>query len=107
MVAPRRSPNSKKQNPKLEGMRLFFMALLTCSWALFVPRPCLYCVHFEPIILRLPQEFGRCKQYKDDSGKIGYADGARIDQSKCGQGAVWFHPKKRNATYIVPKEELC
>ena len=69
---------------------------------LFTPRSCLDCTHFKPTLVGgVPKEFGKCSLYLDhDTGKLGYADGARIDQTKCGAGAAWFSPKKKKIVYI-------
>jgi len=60
-------------------------------------------VHYEPVITTI--EFGRCGLYKDTDGKVGYAAGARFDQTKCGDGGAWFSPKKRKAVYIPYEED--
>ena len=61
----------------------------------FARRSCTHCEHFKPILLRFTHEFGKCDLYKNEDGKIGYAECARLDQTKCGQGASWFEPKHK------------
>ena len=73
---------------------------------LFTPRSCLDCAHFKPIIVGgVSKDFGKCAVYFDeDTNRHGYANGARIDQSKCGPGAVWFSPKVKKVVYIAENE---
>jgi len=61
----------------------------------FTRRSCTECKHFTPILLQSTKEFGKCGLYTDRNDTVGYADAARIDQNKCGQGASWFEPAKR------------
>ena len=68
---------------------------------LFTRRSCFECKHFTPILLHTTKEFGKCALYTDCDGKVGYADGARIDQTKCGQGATWFEEKKQKKTVFI------
>ena len=67
----------------------------------FTRRACMECKHFKPILLRSTQEFGKCSLYTDQNGTVGYADAARLDQNKCGQGATWLEPKKTKGTVFV------
>jgi hypothetical protein len=73
---------------------------------LFTPPSCADCQHFRPIMVMASKEpFGRCINYTDGTDRIGYASCARLDQTKCGQGAVWFSPikkKKKKSFYIPP-----
>ena len=76
-------------------MRVSNMAIL------FVPRSCTDCVHFKPSLVGSIKNYGKCSLYKDSDGKIGFADCARIEQSKCGQGAAWFRPKEKKTVFIL------
>ena len=71
---------------------------------LFTPRLCTDCQHFVPILkLQSKEPFGKCDRYRDPTGRtdaLGYADCARLDQTKCG-GGKWFTPKKKNTTESI------
>jgi len=70
---------------------------------LFTPRSCIECQHFKPILIGgTTKDFGKCGIYIDEeTGRHGYANGSRLDQTKCGDGATWFSPKKKKIAFIV------
>ena len=63
---------------------------------IFLLKACRECQHFIPFGQNPSYgDMGKCALYKDmkNPGILGYAEGARCDDTKCGRDAVWFKRK--------------
>jgi hypothetical protein len=95
--SPKNKKTKKQTTTKITTMRVSNVCVL------FVPRSCLECQHFKPIIVGgITKDFGKCGLYiEEETRKLGYANGARLNQNLCGEGATWFSPKKKNIVFIA------